>query len=230
MKIIGLLGGMSWESSAEYYRIINEAVRERLGGLHSAECLLYSLDFAPLERLQHEGRWDDVARELSIAAQRLERMGAEVILICTNSMHKCYPAIQQAIHSPVLHIADPTAAAISARGLHTVGLLGTRFTMAEDFYRGRLTEQHSLNVLVPNQEDQAQIHRIIYDELCLGRINAESRQCYREVIARLAQAGAEGIILGCTEIGLLVNAEDSPVPLFDTTRLHALAGVEFALA
>jgi aspartate racemase len=229
MKTIGLLGGMSWESSAEYYRIINQYMKQALGGLHSAQCLLYSVDFAEIEALQMRGAWDEAGVRLGDAAQRLERAGADMVLLCTNTMHKVAPAIQAAIAIPLLHIADPTAAAIVERGFRTVGLLGTRFTMEQDFYKGRLTQQHGLAVLVPPPEDQAVVHRIIYDELCLGRMLPESRRAYQAVIERLALAGAEAIILGCTEIGLLVQQEHSRVPLFDTTLLHAQAAAQLAI-
>jgi aspartate racemase len=230
MKMIGLLGGMSWESSVEYYRVVNEAVKERLGGLHSARCLLLSVDFAEIEALQHQGRWDEAGELLAAAARRLEQGGADMIVLCTNTMHKVADAIAGAVRVPLLHIADPTAAAIRARGLTTVGLLGTRFTMEDDFYTARLVQQHGLRVLTPPATARELVHRVIYDELCLGVIRPESRAAYRAVMEQLAAAGAEGIILGCTEITLLVDASDSPLPLFDTTRLHAVAAVEAALA
>jgi aspartate racemase len=230
MKTIGLIGGMSWESSIEYYRIINEAVRERLGGLHSAQSLMFSVDFAEIEALQHQGRWDEAAREMIAAAQRLERGGADFVLLCTNTMHKLADAMQAEIGIPLLHIADATADRIAARGLATVGLLGTRFTMEEDFYRGRLVGRYGLRVLTPEAADRAIVHRVIYDELVVGDIRPASRAEFRRILAALVDQGAQGIILGCTEIGLLVQAEDSPVPLFDTTRIHALAAVERALA
>lgn len=229
MKMIGLIGGMSWESSIEYYRMINEEVRTRLGGLHSARSLMYSVDFAEIETLQHQGRWDEAATILIAAAQSLERGGADMVLLCTNTMHKLADDIQQHITIPLLHIADATARAIQAHGLCTVGLLGTRFTMEEAFYTGRLTEQHGLHVVVPSPDERDIIHRIIYDELCLGTINPTSKQYYTDCMGRLLQQGAEGIILGCTEIGLLVKPDDSAVPLFDTTAIHAAAAVEYAL-
>ncbi len=229
MKTIGLIGGMSWESSIEYYRIINEAVRDRLGALHSAKSLMYSVDFAEIEILQHEGRWDEATRLMIDAARRLENGGADFLLICTNTMHKLADAVQAEIGIPLLHIADATAEAVRGRELKAVGLLGTRFTMEEDFYRGRLVDRHGLRVLVPDAADRATVHRVIYEELVVGAIKPPSRTEYRRIIQALVAQGAEGIILGCTEIGLLVKAEDSPVPLFDTTRLHALAAVEFAL-
>ncbi|SDJ29102.1 aspartate racemase [Actinokineospora alba] len=224
MKVIGLLGGMSWESSAEYYRIVNERVRERLGGLHSARCVLYSVDFADIERMQVEGRWDDAAAVLDDAAQALVRAGAEIVVLCTNTMHK----VADRIDVPLLHLADTTAAAVRRTGLRRVGLLGTAFTMEQDFYTGRLAE-HGLDVLVPETADRATVHRVIYDELVLGVVRDESRQAYREVIARLVERGAEGIILGCTEIELLLTQADSPVPVFPTARLHAELAVDLAL-
>jgi aspartate racemase len=230
MKTIGLIGGMSWESSAEYYRLINESVKVRLGGLHSAQLLLYSVDFADVEAMQIEGRWDEAGCFLGDAARRLERAGADFIVLCTNTMHQVAPAIEKVTSLPILHIADPTAAAIRRYGLKRIGLLGTRFTMERDFYRRRLEERAGLVVVVPNDEDRETVHRIIYDELCLGRILETSRQEYRGVIRRLVERGAEGIILGCTEITLLVTAADAPVPLFDTTALHAQAAVELALS
>ena len=229
-KVIGLIGGMSWESSAEYYRLINEGVRDRLGGLHSARCLMWSFDFAEIEALQHAGRWDDATALLIDAAQRLERGGADIVLICTNTMHRMADAVQAAVSLPLLHIADPTAARIKAARFRRIGLLGTAFTMEQDFYKGRLSAQHGLEVLVPGEADRACVHRIIYEELVQGRIEPASRQAYREIIARLVVAGAEAIILGCTEIMLLVRPEDSAVPLFDTTAIHAEAAIAFALS
>jgi aspartate racemase len=221
---------MSWESSAEYYRIINRRVRDRLGGLHSARCLMWSFDFAEIEALQHAGRWDDAAAAMIDAARRLVRGGAEIMLICTNTMHRMADAVQAAIPVPILHIADPTAERIRAAGLARIGLLGTAFTMEQDFYKGRLTERHGLEVLIPGESDRAAVHRIIYDELVQGRVLDRSRDAYRAVIARLVDRGAEAIILGCTEIMLLVRPEDSAVPLFDTTAIHAEAAVDRALA
>jgi aspartate racemase len=229
MKTIGLIGGMSWESSAEYYRIFNETVRERLGGLHSAQCLMYSVDFAEIEALQTRGAWDEADRAMLAAAQRLERGGAGLILIGANTMHKSAGAIQNGVGVPLLHIADATAEVVRAAGIHTIGLLGTRYTMEEDFYVGRLIDQYGLTVLIPDAQEREEVHRVIYDELCLGQICAPSRVRYREIMAGLAARGAQGIILGCTEIGLLVTPEDSPVPLFDTTRIHAEAAVDWAL-
>jgi aspartate racemase len=230
MKTIGLLGGMSWESSLVYYRLINEAVKQQLGGLHSAQILMYSVDFAEIAALQHQDRWDQAAAYLSAAAQKLERGGADLLVLCTNTMHKGADVIQANIRIPFLHIADPTAEAIQARGLTSVGLLGTRFTMEQDFYKGRLRDNYGLRVLIPNSTDREIIHRVIYDELCLGIIKPDSKAQYLDVIGRLVDAGAEGIILGCTEIGLLIHDADTSVPLFDTTQLHARAAVHFALA
>lgn len=228
-KIIGMLGGMSWKSSAEYYRLVNEGVRDRLGGLHSAQCLMWSFDFDDIAVLQREDRWDDAAALMVDAAQRLERGGADFLVICTNTMHKAYDRMRAAVDLPLLHIADPTAARIKADGHKRVGLLGTAFTMEQDFYKGRLADLHGLDVIVPDAADRATVHRIIYDELVQGKVEVASRAAYRAVIGRLVAAGAEAIILGCTEIMLLVGPEDSPVPLYDTTGLHAAAAVELAL-
>ena len=230
MRTIGLLGGMSWESSAEYYRLVNEQVKARLGGLHSARCVLFSVDFAEIERLQQQGDWDTAGELLAQAAYQLELAGAELLVVCTNTMHRVAAAIQQRIAISLVHIADPTAEAIRQVKIRTVGLLGTRFTMEQDFYRGRLVDRYGLNVLVPDAPDRETVHRIIYEELCLGQIVPASRIAYQAVIGRLVAAGAEAIILGCTEIGLLIGDQDSPVPLFDTTRLHAAAAVDMALA
>lgn len=229
MRTIGLLGGMSWESSLEYYRIINETVKERLGGLHSARSLMYSVDFAEVERLQHEGDWGAAGALLAEAAQQLERGGADFLVLCTNTMHRVAPQIESSVDIPLLHIADPTGAAIHAHGLRTVGLLGTRFTMEQEFYRGRLIERFELDVLVPDADDRDMIHRVIYDELCLGIVRDTSRGEYQRVVERLAGRGAQGIILGCTEIGLLLQQQHSQIRLFDTTRLHAEAAVARAL-
>ena len=229
-KIIGMLGGMSWKSSAEYYRLVNEGVRDRLGGLHSARCLMWSFDFDDITVLQREDRWADAAKLMVEAAQRLERGGTDFLVICTNTMHKAYDQMQAAVDLPLLHIADPTAARIKAAGYKRVGLLGTAFTMEQDFYKGRLADLHGLDVIVPDTADRATVHRIIYDELVQGKVEAASRAAYRAVIGRLVAAGAEAIILGCTEIMLLVGPEDSPVPLYDTTGLHAAAAVELARA
>lgn len=229
MKTIGLIGGMSWESSLEYYRIINEEVKKRLGGFHSAECLMYSVDFAGIEVLQHKGDWDKLAWILSQIAIRLEAAGAAFLVLCTNTMHKVAPAIEGAVNIPLLHIADPTAERIKARGFRKIGLLGTRFTMEEDFYRGRLEKKHGLEVLVPKEEDRAMVHNVIYYELCDGRLREESRKKFADVIEKLTAAGAQSVILGCTEIGLLVKEKDSILPIFDTTLIHAEAAVDYAL-
>jgi aspartate racemase len=229
MRTIGLIGGMSWESSAEYYRIVNEAVKGRLGGLHSAQVLLYSVDFAKIEELQHAGEWEQAADILVDAAQRLERGGADFLVLCTNTMHKVADRITGAVALPFVHIADPTAEQIKAAGFATIGLLGTAFTMEQEFYKGRLIGQHGLTVLVPEEDDRALVHRVIYDELCLGVVREESREAYRQVMARLVERGAQAIILGCTEIMLLVGDDDATVPLFDTTRIHAETAASLAL-
>ncbi len=228
--VIGLIGGMSWESSAEYYRIINQAVRDRLGGLRSARCLMWSFDFGEIEALQHAGRWDDAAALMIDAARRLERGGADFFLICTNTMHRMAEQVQAAVAIPLLHIADATAERIKAQGFRRVGLLGTAFTMEQDFYKGRLRHRFGLDVLVPEADDRAVVHRVIYQELVQGRAEPASRDAYRAVIARLVERGAEAVILGCTEIMLLVKPEDSAVPLFDTTAIHAEAAVARALS
>jgi aspartate racemase len=230
VKTIGLIGGMSWESTVPYYRLINEAVKERLGGLHSARLILHSVDFHEVEQAQHAGDWEAAGAMMAQAASSLAAAGADFLVLCTNTMHKVAPAIEAATALPLLHIADPTAQAISATGVRRVGLLGTAFTMEQDFYAGRLRDVHGLEVLTPPPADRAMVHRVIYEELCLGRLLPESRAGYRRVMGALAAAGAEAIVLGCTEISLLVDAGDAPVPLFDTTRLHALAAAEHALA
>jgi len=230
MKTIGLIGGMSWESTVPYYRIINETVRAKLGGLHSARCVLWSFDFEEIEQLQHRGDWNELTRQMVDAARAIERAGADFLVICTNTMHKMADDVQAAVDIPLLHIADATADAIRAAGLSKIGLLATRFTMEEDFYKGRLREKHGLDVLIPDEADREVVHEVIYNELCAGHVNEQSRQKYRAIIQRLTEAGAQGVILGCTEIGLLVRPEDSPIPLFDTTPIHARAAVEFALA
>lgn len=229
MKTIGMIGGMSWESSIEYYRIINETIRTERGGLHSAKSIMYSVEFAEMEALQHQDRWDEAAKILIDAARSLESGGADFGIICTNTMHKLYDIIQQSIQIPLLHIADATAESIKAEGIQKIALLGTRFTMEENFYRGRLVENYGLDVIIPHSEDMEIVHRIIYDELCAGIIQSDSKQKYADIIRRLVREGAEGIILGCTEIGLLVKQEDSPVLLFDTTEIHAKAAVKYAL-
>lgn len=229
MKIIGLIGGMSWESTIPYYRHVNEAIRERLGGLHSAKVILYSVDFHEIEQLQHAGNWLAAGGVLAEAARALESAGADFLVLCTNTMHKVASAIEAAVRIPLFHIADPTADEIKRAGFTTVGLLGTRFTMEQDFYQDRLRERHGLHVLTPEAEDREVIHRVIYDELCLGKVTPESRAEYRRVMAELVARGAEAIILGCTEISLLVAQQDSQVPLFDTTSIHARKAAEWAL-
>jgi aspartate racemase len=229
MKTIGLLGGMSWESTELYYRWINEGVKARLGGLHSARIALVSVDFQEIEDLQHRGDWDAAGKALARAAQRIEAAGADFLVICTNTMHKVAPAITAAIAIPLLHIADATAERIEASGYHTIGLLGTNFTMEQDFYRGRLVERHGLDVLVPDEADRRIVHRIIYEELVLGQVQDASRSEYLRIIDALAARGAEAIILGCTEITLLVQQEHTAIPLFDTTAIHAEAAVALAL-
>ena len=229
MKVIGLIGGMSWESSMEYYRLINQGIKEKLGGLHSCKCLMYSVDFAEIETLQHQGKWDEASMMMIDAAERLERGGASFIVICTNTMHKMADDVQKSVKIPLLHIADAAAEKIKELGLGKVGLLGTRFTMEQDFYRGRLKSIFGIDVVIPNKTDRQVIHDIIYNELCLGEIKDVSRKKYSEIINKLAASGAEGIILGCTEIPLLVRQEDCEVPLFDTTSIHAEAAVIFAL-
>ncbi len=229
MKTIGLIGGMSWESTIPYYRHINETVKHQLGGLHSAKLVLVSVDFFVIERLQHVGDWDAAGALLADAARALVRAGADCVVLCTNTMHKVAAAIEAAVSIPLLHIADPTAVAIQASGFSTIGLLGTRFTMEQDFYRQRLETRHGLQVLVPDAADRDNVHRIIYEELCLGHILPASREAYRHTIARLVARGAQTIILGCTEITLLVDASDASVPLFDTTALHARSAALWAL-
>lgn len=229
MKTIGLIGGMSWESSLEYYRIINETIKQQLGGLHSAKCLLFSFDFAEIEALQHQGDWEEATRRMIAAAQSLEKGGADFVMICTNTMHKMAQAVQAAITVPLLHIADPTGETIKAQGITKIALLGTKFTMEHDFYKGRLAEQFGLEVLVPDDAERQIVHDIIYNELCLGEIKPESKQQYLEIIAHLEQRGAQGVILGCTEIGLLIEQADTTLPVFDTTPIHAEAAVHKAL-
>jgi len=228
MRTLGLLGGMSWESTLPYYRIVNERVRERLGGLHSARLVLYSVDFAEIERLQHAGDWTAAGRALADAAYALQRAGAEALVICTNTMHRVLEAIEETVDIPVLHIADSTARRMRAQGVKTIGLLGTRFTMEHDFYSGRL-EENGFLVLTPDAAQRADVHRIIYDELCLGTVEDTSRERYRGIMADLVRRGAEGIILGCTEICLLVGAADTSVPVFDTTRIHAEDAADWAI-
>ena len=229
MKTIGLLGGMSWESSLVYYKIVNEKVKEILGGHHSCECVMYSVDFDPIKKLQHEGNWDELTRIMIAAAQKIEKGGAEMLTICTNTMHKMYNEVQNSISIPVLHIADATAEAIKEKNLHTIALLGTRFTMEHDFYKGRLTDKHGINVLVPEGKDLETVHNIIYNELVLGVIKNESREAYKKIIEKLAKKGAQGVILGCTEIPLLIQQNHVSIPVFDTTTIHAEKTVKFAL-
>lgn len=230
MKTIGLIGGMSWESTISYYREINERVKLKLGGLHSAALILYSLDFHDIERMQDRGDWQAAGVVLAQAAVKLEAAGAEILVLCTNTMHKLAPALESAVRIPLLHIVDPTAQAITHAGLKKVGLLATRFTMEEAFYRDRLIQQHGLNVVLPTAADRALVHRVIYDELCRGKIVEDSRREYRRIMAQLVAQGAQGIVLGCTEISLLVSADDASVALFDTTALHARAVVDWALS
>jgi aspartate racemase len=230
MKRIGLLGGMSWESSAEYYRFVNEAVRNRLGGLHSADCLLRSVDFAGVEELQRTGRWNEAGKLLAAEAQALVAAGAELLVLCTNTMHRVADEIAAAVEIPFVHIADATADAVRTAGLSSVGLLATAYTMEQEFYVGRLKRRHGLAVVVPGPEDRRLVHEVIYQELCLGIVKDESRQAYRRVIGDLVGRGAEGIVLGCTEIDLLIGPPDAPVPVFDTTRLHAERAVDLAVA
>ncbi len=229
MKTIGLLGGMSWESTVPYYRVINETVGERLGGLHSARVVLYSVEFQEIERLQHADRWDDTAEILTAAARSIEAAGADFLVICTNTMHKVAAQIEEGIGIPLLHIADATAEEIKAAGVRTVGLLGTKFTMEHDFYRGRLEQNHGLEVVVPDEVGRDTVHRVIYEELCLGTVRDDSRAAFRKIIEDLVARGAEAVILGCTEISMLVKPEDSTVPVFDTTAIHARKAVDWAL-
>jgi aspartate racemase len=229
MKVIGLIGGMSWESTAEYYRIINETVKERLGGHHSAKIMLYSVDFNELVKLQREGRWQEATEFMCEAARRVELGGAECILICTNTMHKMAAEVQRAVMIPLLHIADATAMEIKKKGIKRVALLGTKYTMEEEFYKGRLKSKYGFEVLIPPEEDRNIINQIIYDELCLGKVEGESKKLFVQIIGGLENQGAEGVILGCTEISLLIKQKDSPLELFDTTAIHARAAVDFAL-
>jgi aspartate racemase len=229
MRTLGLIGGMSWESTAVYYRLINQEVRARLGPLRSAELLLYSVDFGPIEQCQRDNRWDDAAHILAAAARRLRAGGAEALMLCTNTMHKVADRIEDAAGLPLLHIADATGAAAQSAGAHCVGLLATAYTMEQPFLKDRLARRFGLDVRVPDAPDRQQVHRIIYDELCAGVVSDASRQVYRTVIEALCRRGAQAIVLGCTEISLLVGQDDSPVPLFDSTALHARAAVDFAL-
>ncbi|WP_201714600.1 aspartate/glutamate racemase family protein [Rossellomorea arthrocnemi] len=228
MKVIGLIGGMSWESSAEYYRIINEEVKRRLGGFHSARCLLYSVDFEEIEHYQSEGDWKKAGETLGEVAHSLEKAGADFIVICTNTMHKVIGDIQEKINIPVLHIADATAHQIKEQGISSVGLLGTKYTMEQDFYKLRL-ESNGIKVMIPSDKEREIVNKVIYEELCLGKIQQTSRDYYKKVIQGLIETGAKGIVLGCTEIGLLIKQEDSDVPLFDTTHIHALEAVNMSI-
>lgn len=229
MKTIGMVGGMSWESTLEYYRILNESVKEKLGGFHSAKCILYSVDFEEVERLQHLGEWDSLTKLMILAAKKVESAGADFILICTNTMHKMADEVQDAIHIPLLHIVDVTAEAIQANGQNRVGLLGTKFTMEQDFYKKKLQDKYGFDVLIPSEEERQVIHDILYVELCLGKIEEPSRNKFKDIIHNLIDRGAQGIILGCTEIPLIVAQKDYEVPLYDTTALHARAAVEYAI-
>jgi len=229
MRRIGLLGGMSWESSVEYYRLLNEEIRERLRGLHSADCILRSVDFAEIEPLQRDDRWEEAGERLAGEARGLVAAGAEILVLCTNTMHRVADEITAAVEIPLIHIADATAEAVRDHGLATVGLLATAYTMEQDFYVGRLREMHDLDVLVPDEQDRRLVHEVIYDELCVGVMKDSSRDQYRRIMAELSQRGAQGILLGCTEIDLLVGQADAPVPLFDTTRLHVQKALDVAL-
>lgn len=228
MKTIGLIGGMSWESTSEYYRILNEEIKSRLGGLHSAKCLINSVDFEEIERFQSNGDWDGAGEVLGNAAYSLQKGGADFIIICTNTMHKVVEKIKENINIPVLHIADTTAKEIKRKGIQTIGLLGTKYTMEQDFYKSRI-EENNIKVIVPVEKNREKINEIIYTELCLGKITSQSREYYKRVIEELVQKGAQGIILGCTEIGLLIKQEDVVVPIFDTTFIHAIETVNVAL-
>ena len=225
MKTIGLIGGMSWESSLEYYRIINEKVKKELGELHSAQSIMYSVDFENIKNLQHEGKWDELTEIMIDAAQRLEKAGADLLVVCTNTMHKMANEVENSINIPLIHIADATAESIKKQNLNKIGLLGTKFTMEQDFYKGRLQEKHNIDVVIPSDEDREIVHKIIYNELCLGNIKDSSKNEYIRIIENLVEQGAQGIILGCTEIPLLIKQKDVSVPVFDTTTIHA----EFAV-
>jgi aspartate racemase len=229
MKTIGMIGGMSWESSLEYYRIMNQAAKEKLGGFHSAPCILFSVDFDEVEKLQHQGDWESLTRLMIEAAQSVKKAGADFLVICTNTMHKMADEVQRAIQIPLLHIADVTAEAVKANGQSRVGLLGTKFTMEQDFYKGRLQEIHGIDVLIPEDKERQVIHDILYNELCLGEIKELSKGKFQSIIQNLVERGAQGVILGCTEIPLIVSQEDYEIPLYDTTALHARAAVDFAL-
>ncbi|WP_137937125.1 aspartate/glutamate racemase family protein [Chitinivorax sp. B] len=229
MRTIGVIGGMSWESTQSYYRLLNESIKNRLGGLHSAKVLISSLDFAEIEAMQHDGHWHQAGVKLAHEARRLEVAGAECILLATNTMHKVADQIEHVLTVPFIHIADATAQAIKRKGIHKVGLLGTKYTMEQEFYAGRLSMQHGLDVILPTVEDRELVHHVIYQELCQGRLDAVSRRHYVEIIYELMRQGAQGVILGCTEIGMLITQGDSPLPLFDTAILHVEAAVDFAL-
>lgn len=229
MKTVGLIGGMSWESTVPYYRIINRAVGEALGGLHSAKIVLLSVDFQEIEERQHAGRWAEAGEVLAAAGRALERAGADFLVLCTNTMHKVAPQLEAAVRIPLLHIADATATRVNEAGARRVGLLGTRFTMEEDFYRGRLERNHGLEILVPGPEQREEVHRVIYEELCRGLIRDESRREYQRIVGDLVARGAEGVILGCTEIGLLLGPQDAEAPLFDTARIHAEEAARYSL-
>ncbi|MCG6410813.1 aspartate/glutamate racemase family protein [Vibrio fluvialis] len=229
MKTIGMIGGMSWESTLSYYKAINEGVKAALGGLNSAQICLYSVNFEPIEKLQHEGKWDETAQLLALAAKSVEAGGADFLLICTNTMHKVAPEIEAQISIPILHIADATAKQLQQDGIKRVGLLGTRFTMEQEFYKGRLQQQFGIDVLIPDAEQRQQVHRVIYEELCLGTIRPESRAQYVEIVEDLHRRGAQAVILGCTEIALLIQQHDTDVPLYDTTKIHAEQAVQLAL-
>lgn len=229
MKVIGLIGGMSWESSLEYYRIVNEKAKKILGGLSSCKCLMYSVNFAEIEILQHQGEWEKLNELMVGAAINLHKGGADVIVLCTNTMHLCSEAIINSVPIPFIHIADATGEKIAAKKLKKIGLLGTKFTMEKDFYKGILKDKYEIETIVPNENDRKQIHRIIYEELVLGKINKESREIYKEIIKRLQNSGAEGVILGCTEIPLLISQDDVDIPTFDTTTIHAEKAVEWVI-
>lgn len=228
LRTIGLIGGMSWESTAHYYAALNRGVRERMGGLHSAKIILNSLDFAPIEALQAQGEWETMGRLLAEAGHRVEAAGADMLMICTNTMHKVAEQVQQAVHIPLIHIADATAEALVGDSVRTVGLLGTAYTMEQDFYKQRLIEKYGLDVIIPDKPDRVRVHDIIYDELCVGEIRADSKTVYREIADKLASKGAQAIILGCTEIGMLLKPSDTEIPLYDTTLIHAQAAVDRA--
>ncbi|MCG6401729.1 aspartate/glutamate racemase family protein [Vibrio fluvialis] len=229
MKTIGMIGGMSWESTLSYYKAINEGIKAALGGLNSAQICLYSVNFEPIEKLQHEGKWDETAQLLVQAAKSVEAGGADFLLICTNTMHKVAPEIEAQISIPILHIADATAKQLQQDGIERVGLLGTRFTMEQEFYKGRLQQQFGIDVLIPDAEQRQQVHRVIYEELCLGTIRPESRAQYIEIVEDLHRRGVQAVILGCTEIALLIQQHDTDVPLYDTTKIHAEQAVQLAL-